>query len=81
MFNKKYIEKIGEQKNRINELEEVLCPCGQHKFIVKDVAWRSSYPDDVYQERLLQCKCCKKVVRDNDQLGSFKYETETQVIK
>lgn len=63
-------------QNRINQLEEIICPCNHHEYIEID---SNSVPEfcggyvDCYTVRTLQCKKCKKIVRDDDRIG-FKYE-------
>ena len=63
MFFKKQRE-IDRLRNRVHELEEILCPCSQHDFvqISKDMYFGSS-PGEIDYLLTLQCKRCKKVVK------------------
>lgn len=52
---------ICELKNRVNELEEILCPCEQHDFVKVDTY--NHYNDDgfyMYSVRVYVCRKCKK---------------------
>ena len=82
MFNiKKIREKeyeISKLKGRIYELEELLCPFNQHEFVEIDHVIVSDFDCgqiDSHCERTLQCKKCRKIVRDSDKITGFKYKT------
>ena len=64
MFFRKQRE-IDRLRNRVYELEEILCPCSQHDFVQidKDMYFGSS-PGEIDYILTLQCKRCKKVVKE-----------------
>ena len=75
----KLIQEKNELKNRVEELEEILCPCGRHEFVIVDID--TTYPYyggqtvEILQTRKLKCRKCKKVVYDYNGCGnSYKYE-------
>lgn len=82
MFNnKKLIQKdndISKLKRRIYELEELICPFNQHEFVEIDNEIVSDFDCgqiDAHCERTLQCRKCRKIVRDSDKISGFKYKT------
>ena len=65
MFKTKRLEnKINKLEYRIKELEECLCPCSQHDWIVIDQDYDvGTEPGDVTTWYTYQCKRCKKIVK------------------
>lgn len=63
MFFKKQKE-IDHLRNRVHELEEILCPCSQHDYVKlgREIHFGSSVGELDYLV-ILQCKRCKKVVK------------------
>lgn len=63
-INKHQIENIQLQ-NRIKELEEIICPCGQHNWVKVEGYCKfdgiGNYEEPYYD--LYQCKNCKKIKR------------------
>ena len=82
MFNRQKIKQrdceISKLKRRIYELEELICPFNQHEFVEID---HDIIPDfdcgqiDAHCERTLQCRKCRKILRDSDKISGFKYKT------
>lgn len=79
MFIKKskYKKLLGSNQNlqnRLKQLEEILCPCEQHEYVVADT--ETTYPYmggqsvEILNKRKLICKRCKKVVYDYDGCGN-----------
>lgn len=73
MFIKKYTyHKLVSDHLRVKELEEILCPCEQHEYVVGgDV---TTYPYiagrvEVLDKRKLICRKCKKVIYDYNGCG------------
>lgn len=77
MFVKK--SKIKKMTNRIEELEELICPFNSHEFFILETTNRVCSVTDLYAEtvtvRKLMCKKCRKIVFDYNGAGmSFKYK-------
>lgn len=63
-------------QDRINQLEEIICPYNHHEYIEINRDVLSDYCGgfvDSYTIRTLQCRKCKKIVHDDDRIG-FKYD-------
>lgn len=81
MFIKKSTyRKLVNDHLRVKELEEIICPCEQHKYVVADT--ETTYPYmggpsvEILNKRKLICKKCKKVVYDYDGCGhTYCYQT------
>lgn len=82
MFNRKAktIQELTQRneflRNRVREVEDILCPFNQHNFVQIDRADVYSYysaDSGHYTQRVLQCHRCKKIVHDNNYEGDFKY--------
>lgn len=69
MFNKKSNEEVTNLKNRIHELEEILCPCEQHEYIEVGKKIQTEYCagiiDSYYKTKYI-CKKCKKIIITDD---------------
>ena len=69
MFNNKLKEENKQLKNRVHELEEILCPCEQHEYIEVgkklETDTTGGVIDSWYKTRYI-CKKCKKVVIKDD---------------
>jgi hypothetical protein len=65
-----------ELKSRVKELEETICPFNKHDYVIIDT-YKNIYCEygDVKfcSFRILQCKKCKKIIKDDDLYG-FKYK-------
>lgn len=77
MFGKKKIQELISRNsilaNRVKELEDILCPCEQHEFVVAGIETTYSYCGasvEVLDKRKLICRKCKKIVYDYDGCGS-----------
>lgn len=82
MFNKKEIRKkdyeIFKLKRRIYDLEELICPFNQHELVEIDYKIEPDFDCGQINskcERILQCRKCKKIVRDDNKVTWFKYKT------
>jgi len=67
----------NELRQRVREIEDLLCPFNKHDYIVIDEGTGStfSYGEvETYNKRILQCKRCKKIVTDDDYITGFKYK-------
>lgn len=79
--NKSYnriVDRNSLLQKRVEELEDILCPFNQHKWIEVDYYIESEcHAGEIepYCRRKLQCKCCKKIVFDDDRIG-FKYRLD-----
>lgn len=66
--------KLLENVRRVKELEDILCPCEQHDYVIADESTEFPYiggPScEVYSTRKLICKKCKKVTYDHNGMGS-----------
>lgn len=61
MFGKGKLEaKCRELENRINELEEIVCPHNSHQYIQIDVRWLVDYTGDSFPVYIYECKKCHK---------------------
>lgn len=62
-------EENNRLRNRIYELEQILCPCEQHDLVQigKEEQWGSS-PQELTYIYIYQCKRCKKIVRKHEYL-------------
>lgn len=62
-------------QNRLKQLEEILCPCEQHEYVVVDI--ETTYPYmggpsvEILDKRKLVCRRCKKVVYDYNGCGTM----------
>ena len=67
MFNARLKEENRQLRNRIYELEQILCPCEQHDLVQigREMCFGSS-PADIDYIYTYQCKRCKKIVRKRE---------------
>ena len=67
MFNTRLKEENRQLRNRIYELEQILCPCEQHDLVQigREMCFGSS-PADIDYIYTYQCKRCKKIVRKRE---------------
>lgn len=82
MFNKREIRKkdyeILNLKRRVYELEELICPFNQHQFVEIDYTIEPDFDCgkiDSHCKRTLQCRKCRRIVRDDNKVAGFKYKT------
>lgn len=74
MFIKKSIYRnLVNDHLRVKELEDILCPCEQHEYVVAEI--KTTYPNiagsiEMLEKRKLICRKCKKVVYDYDGCGN-----------
>lgn len=75
--NKQMREEIVRLRYRVKELEERLCPCAQHQWLVTDTQYDvvdcSGYAETFYT---YQCRRCGKIKRTYQLLPTFE-EVET----
>ena len=64
MFNTRLKEENRQLRNRIYELEQILCPCEQHDLVKigRETVFGCS-PAEIDFIYTYQCKRCKKIVR------------------
>lgn len=67
MFNTKLKEENRQLRNRIYELEQILCPCEQHDLVQtgREMCFGNS-PAEIDYIYTYQCKRCKKIVRKRE---------------
>lgn len=78
MFNSKkhhYEIELMKHQNRIHELEEILCPCSQHEFVLLNQYMSCDGFGEIYTNRVIQCRRCKKITQDDDSIA-FRYKLE-----
>ena len=67
MFNTRLKEENRKLRNRIYELEQILCPCEQHDLVqIGRETYFGSSPADIDYIYTYQCKRCKKIVRKRE---------------
>jgi hypothetical protein len=68
-MRKKVLEKnVALLTNRVSQLEEILCPCEQHDFVLVDTSthyFNAGASVDSVQTHRYMCKRCKKIVYNN----------------
>ena len=74
---KKMIDEIVELRYRVKELEERLCPCAQHQWLVTDTRYdvldSSCYAETFYT---YQCRRCGKIKRTYKILPTIEEEDD-----
>lgn len=77
--SKKLLHENFKLQQRVKQLEEILCPCEQHDYVIADV--ETTYPFtggqsvEVMHKRKLICRKCKNIIYDFDGCGhSYRYQ-------
>lgn len=67
MFNTRLKEENRQLRNRIYELEQILCPCEQHDLVQigREMCFGNS-PAEIDYIYTYQCERCKKIVRKRE---------------